>query len=270
MPPKGTGGASYIELFSASGRSRIEGTSTFIDGSPLVAYKAARDSGVKFSDLYFNDIDAAKAQALDARIRGLGGAAVVHNKPANQAIDDIIFALNPSGLHFAFLDPYNLEYLSFDVIEKLARFKHMDMLVHVSVQDLQRNLDRYSSQGGVLDRFAPGWRGRVNPNQSNHAFRAALMDYWLGEIRKLGTMPALQSSGQTPPGILWLGARCSHLAAPTAMQCAWPEGSMPWACRSIVVSFARAAVGQNGPGRLGWIDTLSRCRRNGSVLAVSL
>ncbi|MDH2352986.1 three-Cys-motif partner protein TcmP [Bradyrhizobium sp. SSUT112] len=190
VPPRGTGGASYIELFSASGRSLIEGTSTYIDGSPLVAYKAAQASGVRFSDLHFNDIEPTKTQALDTRIRALGGAAIVHNKPAQEAIDDIVFALNPSGLHFAFLDPYNLEYLSFEIIEKLARFKHMDMLVHVSVQDLQRNLDRYSVQGGALDKFAPGWRSRVNPNQANNAFRAALMEYWLDEIRKLGTMPA--------------------------------------------------------------------------------
>lgn len=190
IPPNGAGGASYVELFSASGRSLIDGTSTYIDGSPLVAYKAARASGVRFSELHFNDIDPEKTDALDQRIRAIGGAAVVHTKPADRAIDDIVFALNPSGLHFAFLDPYNLEYLSFDIIEKLARFKHMDMLVHVSVQDLQRNLDRYSVQGGVFDKFAPGWRRAVSPNQAIAPFRAALMEYWLGEIRKLGTMPA--------------------------------------------------------------------------------
>lgn len=192
VPPKGSGGAAYIELFSASGRSRIEGTSTYIDGSPLIAYKAAHASGVRFSDLHFNDIDSEKTAALDARVRALGAAAVVHNKPAHQAIDDVVFALHPSGLHFAFLDPYNLEYLSFDLIEKLARFRHMDMLVHVSVQDLQRNADRdrYSVQGGVFDKFAPGWRNKVDQNRSIGAFRAGLMEYWLGEIRKLGTMPA--------------------------------------------------------------------------------
>ena len=57
IPPKGTGGASYIELFSASGRARIDNTSTYVDGSPLVAYAAARDSGVRFSELHLNDID---------------------------------------------------------------------------------------------------------------------------------------------------------------------------------------------------------------------
>jgi three-Cys-motif partner protein len=188
--PRGTGGASYIELFSGPGRSLIEGTSEYIDGSPLVAYRAAHASGVRFSEIHLNDIDSEKAAALDARIRSAGGAAVVHNGPAAVVIDSVIDAINPAGLHFAFLDPYNLEYLSFDIIEKLSRFRHMDMLVHVSVQDLQRNLDRYSVQGGVFDKFAPGCRTKVNPNQAIAPFRAALLDYWLGEIRKLGTMPA--------------------------------------------------------------------------------
>jgi three-Cys-motif partner protein len=156
VPPKGSGGAGYIELFSGPGRSNIEGTSEYIDGSPLVAYRAARLSGVRFSEIHLNDLDGEKAQALDVRIKAAGGAAVVHNAPAEIAIDRIVNAINPHGLHFAFLDPYNLEHLSFDIIEKLSRFRHMDLLVHVSVQDLQRNLDRYSVQGGVLDRFAPG------------------------------------------------------------------------------------------------------------------
>lgn len=155
-----------------------------------MAYRAAHASGVRFSEIHLNDIDGEKAAALDARIRLAGGAAVVHNGPAAVVIDSVIDAINPAGLHFAFLDPYNLEYLSFDIIEKLSRFRHMDMLVHVSVQDLQRNLDRYSVQGGVFDKFAPGWRAKVNPNQAIAPFRAALLDYWLGEIRKLGTMPA--------------------------------------------------------------------------------
>ena len=140
---------------------------------------------------------------------------MVHNKPADRAIDDIVYAINPSGLHFAFLDPYNLGFLSFDLLEKLARFKHMDILVHVSVQDLQRNLDRdrYSVQGGVFDKFAPGWRTKVDRNQAMGAFRAALMEYWLGEIRKLGTMPAQGAElvvGSKGQRLYWLMFVAAH------------------------------------------------------------
>ena len=105
------------------------------------------------------------------------------------AVDKIVAAVNPNGLHFAFLDPYNLEGLSFDIIRKLSKLK-VDMLIHVSVQDLQRNLDDYSRPGDVLDTFAPGWSKHVDPNQAINSFRAALMEYWLDEIGKLGTMPA--------------------------------------------------------------------------------
>jgi three-Cys-motif partner protein len=144
---------------------------------------------VPFTEMHFNDFDAQKSSAVDARIRALGGTPICYSHPADVAVDKIVAAVNPSGLHFAFLDPYNLEGLSFDIIRKLSKLK-VDMLIHVSVQDLQRNLDDYSKQGGVFDTFAPGWKAQVNPNQAINSFRAALMKYWMGEIRKLGTMPA--------------------------------------------------------------------------------
>jgi three-Cys-motif partner protein len=190
IPPRGSGGASYIELFSGPGRSLIKGTSKYIDGSPLVAYKAAHASKVRFSEIYLNDLDPEKADAADSRIKALGGAATVFKKPAEVAVDDVLNAVNPAGLHFAFLDPYNLEHLSFEIIRKLSRLKSVDMLIHVSVQDLQRNLDSYSVPGGPLDKFAPGWRSHVDSRQAIAPFRAALLNYWVAEIRKLGTMPA--------------------------------------------------------------------------------
>jgi three-Cys-motif partner protein len=189
-PPRGSGGASYIELFSGPGRSRIRDTSRIIDGSPLVAYKAAYGSKVRFSEIHLNDIDEAKSAAVDVRIRSLGGVATCYDDAADIAVDKIVSAVNPSGLHFAFLDPYNLEHLSFSIIEKLAKLPRMDMLIHVSVQDLQRNLDEYSRPGGPLDQFVPGWRRSVDANQAINPFRAALLEYWLSEIRKLGTTPA--------------------------------------------------------------------------------
>jgi three-Cys-motif partner protein len=190
VPPRGQGGASYIELYCGPGRSLVRDTTKIIDGSPMVAYKAARASGVRFSEIYLNDIDPAKSAAADSRIRALGGAPVFSAKSADVAVDEVVTAVNPSGLHFAFLDPYNLEYMPFSIIQKLARLQRMDMLIHVSVQDLQRNLDEYSRPGGVLDKFAPGWRDQVDLRQSIAPLRAALLEYWLSEIRKLGTTPA--------------------------------------------------------------------------------
>ena len=129
------------------------------------------------------------AAAVERRLRALGGQPRCYSDPADVAVDKIVAALNPSGLHFAFIDPYNLEALSFEIIRKLAKLK-VDMLIHVSVQDLQRNLDDYSKEGGVFDTFAPGWRGHVDQRQAIASFRAALMKYWIDEICKLGTTPA--------------------------------------------------------------------------------
>ncbi|MDO8399345.1 MAG: three-Cys-motif partner protein TcmP [Bradyrhizobium sp.] len=187
-PPAWHAGAAYIELFSGPGRSLIRNTKRIIDGSPLVAFKAAQAS-VPFTEMHLNDVDASNSSAVEMRIRALGGVPTCYSDPADVAVDKIVSALNPSGLHFAFLDPYNLEGLSFDIIRKLSKLK-VDMLIHVSVQDLQRNLDDYSRPGGVFDTFAPGWSAHVDRNQAINSFRAALMKYWMTEIRKLGTMPA--------------------------------------------------------------------------------
>jgi three-Cys-motif partner protein len=142
LPPRGEGGAAYIELYSGAGRSQIEGTGEFVDGSPLVAFNAARLSRTGFSDLHFNDIDEENIEALRRRIASHGGAAHYYSESAETAVDRIIYALNPIGLHFAFLDPYNLENLPFSIIRRLAKLPRMDMLIHVSIFDLQRNLRR--------------------------------------------------------------------------------------------------------------------------------
>jgi three-Cys-motif partner protein len=191
LRPRGMGGAAYIELFSGPGRSFVEDDKAFIDGSPLVAYKAAKKSRTNVSELHFNDLESDNVDALHQRIAKLGGAASFYNDAAKKAVDKIIYALNPAGLHFAFLDPYNLQGLPFSIIEKLARLPRTDMLIHVSTFDLQRNLRRYLDDGRVLDAFMPGWRDRVDIKTTNQqAIRAGLLSHWRGLIRNLGTSTA--------------------------------------------------------------------------------
>ena len=208
LPPRGSGGAAYVELFSGPGRSFVEDEMAFIDGSPLVAYKAAKKSRTNFSELHFNDLDPETINALRQRITNLGGAASFHNEAAETAIDKVIYALNPAGLHFAFLDPYNLQDLPFAIIEKLARLQRTDMLIHVSIFDLQRNLRRYLDGGRVLNRFMPGWRDSVDISRTDQqAIRAALLQHWLDLIRSLGTSTAEAIelvSGPSGQRLYWL------------------------------------------------------------------
>ena len=55
----------------------------------------------------------------------------------------------------------------------------MDILLHISALDLQRNLGRYIGQeGSPLDSFAPGWRERVDPTQPVNVIRGKILEHW--------------------------------------------------------------------------------------------
>jgi three-Cys-motif partner protein len=208
LRPNGTGGASYIELYSGAGRSIITGTNQTIDGSAVVAFKAGWASGHPFSEMHLSDLEAQNSSALAQRIKALGGAPTSYVGDANVVVHQVMGAINPYGLHLAFLDPFNLAQLPFAIIERMLRVQRMDMIIHVSLQDLQRNLGEYSRVGDpTLDNFAPGWRDAVEVNQSMAALRAALIEYWLKSIRSLGTHPATGIPlivGQKNQRLYWL------------------------------------------------------------------
>ena len=156
-----------------------------------VAFRCARDGGVPFSEIHIADASEESCQAAKKRIVVAGSDAFEEVGPAEETAVRIVKRLNPYGFHFAFLDPYNLGDLPFSVIEAFSRLKRIDMLIHVSAQDLQRNLDAYSMSGdGPLDRFAPGWREAVDLKQSKVATRAGFIAYWASRIEALGLPPA--------------------------------------------------------------------------------
>lgn len=205
---EGRGGASYVDLFCGSGRSIIRKTDERIDGSPLLAFKCAASGVAPFSEIHIADTDEARCQAAAQRIANAGGAAKQYVGSAEKVAPEIARQLNPYGLHFAFLDPYNLQDLPFTVIKALGTLKHMDILIHVSAQDLQRNLHEYiKTDDDRLDRFAPGWRDAVDLNQSQNAIRAKLLEYWMKKIEALGLPPACGVelvSGSKNQRLYWL------------------------------------------------------------------
>jgi three-Cys-motif partner protein len=90
------------------------------------------------------------------------------------------------------------------------------MLIHVSAQDLQRNLDRYSaSADSPLDSFAPGWRDFVDLKQGRSATRAAYIRYWLSKIEALGFPPGRFEliSGSKKQRLYWLVLISRHRRA---------------------------------------------------------
>jgi len=183
--------ASYIDLFCGSGRARIRDTGEIVDGSPLVAYRAAVASADPFTEIHLADLDPGKCEAAATRIAALGGMAKTYPGRAGELAGELARALNPHGLHFAFLDPFNLADLPFSVLAELAALKRIDMLVHVSAQDLQRNLRRYiEAETCPLDGFSPGWRDVVDKLQTDGSIRRRILQQWLGRIRSLDMAPS--------------------------------------------------------------------------------
>ncbi|MGH8736202.1 MAG: three-Cys-motif partner protein TcmP [Burkholderiales bacterium] len=180
----------YIDLYCGPGVSRIIESGLSIDGSPLVAFDAAARQGDQFTEFLIADSNADYVRAAetrliekDANVQGFVGEAHV-------VVERIAEALDPNGLHLAFLDPYNLVGLPFSVIETLARFRHMDLIIHVSSMDLKRELHNYLKPEGrrALDAFAPGWRDHVNVRQRQDLIRKEIFAHWFNLIKGLGTL----------------------------------------------------------------------------------
>ncbi|HZM47371.1 MAG TPA: three-Cys-motif partner protein TcmP [Burkholderiales bacterium] len=182
---------SYIDLYSGPGRSWIRETGAFIDGSPLVAFEAAATYGDQFTQILLADAKREYLEAAEKRLLTRNAAVKPFLGQAQDVVDEVIRALDPGGLHLAFLDPYNLGALPFSIIAKLASVKRMDLIIHVSAMDLKRDLHNYIKPDGPkdLDDFAPDWRKRVNTSQRQDVIRQEIFEYWRSLIKSLGTSP---------------------------------------------------------------------------------
>jgi len=177
----------FIDVFCGPGRSLVRSTGEYIDGSPITAFKQGKHSVEGFATIEISDRNHELLAAAATRLRKLEAPVRATPGPAVEAIANVVSSVNQYGLHFALLDPHNLGALSFSIIEKLAMLKHVDILVHVSVSDLQRNADLYSSEVQLqFDEFAPEWRKRVSLDANLQSVRASMIEYWSDLVERLG------------------------------------------------------------------------------------
>jgi three-Cys-motif partner protein len=212
---EGSGGATYIELFAGPGRLFYKGTGSFIDGSPLIAHKEAARRSAPFSVMHLGDAREDFCAAVKARLDRLNARAVMYPMRAEDSARVIVRALNPHGFNFAFIDPFGFDGLPFSIIETLAAFRRMDIIVHVSAMELQRKLPEYvDSSECSLDRFAPGWRDAVRGlNPSDIVARGKILEHWIKLIRKAGFeeaqgMPLIR--GSKNQALYWLAFVAKH------------------------------------------------------------
>src|SRR5260370_7866624 len=130
-------GPTYIDVCCGPGRSVIRDTNEFIDGSPVVEFKKANGSPAPFTSRTISDANAQLLTTAENRLSALGAPVRTVQGPASSAMPQIVQRLDPGGLHLAFLDPHNLGTLSFDLFESLAKLNRIDVIVHVTLSDLQ-------------------------------------------------------------------------------------------------------------------------------------
>lgn len=210
----GKAGATYIDLFAGPGRVRIRDTKEIRDGSSLIAWNEAVRRKSQFSNLYVADARKEILGACCARLRSATAPVIPISGEAAATVDAVIRSLHPRGLHFAFLDPYDLESIPFEIIRKLAGVAKMDILMHVSVQDLQRNLRRYIQQkDSPLDAFAPGWRSSVDTDRSDDLVRGKILEHWR-ELLKSKGMQTTEThelvAGSKNQRLYWLAFAARH------------------------------------------------------------
>lgn len=179
---------SFIDLFCGPGRVLVRERNIETDGGALVAWRQAQRTGGCFTQLIIGDIDPEAASSCRARLEALRAPVEALVGAADSTVDQVLAKVNPNGLHLAYLDPFNLEHLPFSVIERLAKFKNIDIVVHFSVMDLQRELELdFVRDESRFEMFAPGWRYHVDPRMmTKQEARARFVQYWLSLVNSLG------------------------------------------------------------------------------------
>lgn len=178
----------YIDLYCATGRAKIRNSDPprVVDGSAIVAATTLAPP-YGFNEIFLGDIEQSHLDACTARLHARGAPQTIHpllgaaEKTAQQVVDRV----NPYGLHLAFLDPYNLASLPFSVIKTLAKIKRMDLIIHLSENDLQRNVIG-KKEFYRLDNFAPGWEKYVDTTQRAHIVKAQILQAWKACVQSLG------------------------------------------------------------------------------------
>jgi three-Cys-motif partner protein len=214
------GGATFVDLFCSVGRAKIRDKREYVAGSPVVAWNCSVERKAAFSNVFIADIDAERRAICAHRLAAVKAPVVELLGAAVEAAEQFVAQANPYGLHFAFLDPHNLGSLDFRIIKSLSSLKRIDMLIHVSAMDLQRNI---GAQLGLsrddtdqFDAFAPGWRQKIDTTGPKHEVRRRVVEYWTSMVAELGVAPSSEArliKGSRGQRLYWLMLSSRHSLA---------------------------------------------------------
>lgn len=194
-----------VDAFSGPGRIRVKDEVATRPGGCVIAWLQSVASKVPFTHVLIGDIDQERADACEQRLRAVGAPVRKFAGPAAETIPAMVQAIPSGALVLAYLDPYNLALLHFDIIKQLAALKHIDFAVHFSVYDMYRNVDmELDDERARFDEAAPGWRQAIDVHgMSKTQLKQAFLDYWMGLVRGLGftfseAMPLVRGDRNAP------------------------------------------------------------------------
>lgn len=178
----------YVDLFCGPGRIQVKGESRTRHGGAQIAWQHSQLDQAAFTECFIGDLSGDRASACERRLKALGAPVRSFVGPAEETVDQVIAALPIDALCLAYLDPYNLQFLSFSIIEKLAKLPRIDFAVHFSTMDLKRNvLMEFNPERARFDAAAPGWRDHIDPRSFIRGDAdEAFFDYWCSLIEGLG------------------------------------------------------------------------------------
>lgn len=220
--------ASFIDLFSGPGRVLNRESGVISDGGVLSAWRMSERGSAPFNEIFIADADAESVEACSARLRGAGAKVQAYAGSASNTVDLVLGKL-PRGLHFAFLDPFNIEHLDFEIIRKLAARPNIDLLIHFSVMDVQRNIGSdFNLASSRLDAAAPGWRSNLRLKEVPKREQVgAYLEYWESLVTDLTKMQVAQSKPlfvNMNKGPLY---RLIHLARHPLATKLWNDAALP-------------------------------------------
>lgn len=174
-----------IDPFCGPGRIRVKGDATTRDGGALIAWRQSVASGTPFAKVLVGDKDGARLDACVARLQAAGAPVIGFSGPAVQTVGKMVQHVPDGHLCLAYLDPYNLAYLDFSIIEALAKLR-VDFIVHFSDMDCHRNADmELDEKRARFDDTLPGWRKKLAGHSHSTLF-VAVMNYWMQLVKDLG------------------------------------------------------------------------------------
>lgn len=181
-------GAAYIDPFCGYPQGRVRDTGGTYESGAVAACREAAKHESQFTDVHIGDVNSDKVQRTVEALEPFGVRVHPYEGPAQKTVPKICRNLNPSGLHLAFLDPYNIADLELGIVQELGALKYIDIIAHVSINDLQRNvpLELSRATGGRIERFAPEWRQHVNLQQSKGRVVQDVLEYWRRRVSESG------------------------------------------------------------------------------------